>query len=341
MITRDLFNENFDSEYDDEAGMAKTNLVTIARAAEGLLDTIDDQENLPEWVQEKIAKVQGMMVAAWDYLESQEAQGIDPRQGVAEEKVRLDPKCWTGKKIGNPKTKMKGGVRVNNCVPAESVEESHTEVKDKEGKVVSWKDDTEWHKSEKNKQGQPKDPRGTVTHLSDIARRKTEKQSQGVAEGSEHFDGIEISMEKEDDEITVKAMMAGGRELGHVLFVIDGDYLMPQDLEVDERYHGQGIAATMYNYVKSKGYKIRRSGQQTDAGAGFWDKHKPGKNVWEQGMTEGEKIGNMDAGDFDAAMSRLKKLAGAGPMKTVYDPATRRYKNVPTAVQPAQQPRKK
>ena len=34
-----------------------------------------------------------------------------------EEKVRLDPKCWKGKKIGNPKTKMKGGVRVNNCVP--------------------------------------------------------------------------------------------------------------------------------------------------------------------------------------------------------------------------------
>jgi hypothetical protein len=43
---------------------------------------------------------------------------------VAEEKVRLDPKCWTGKKIGNPKTKMKGGVRVNNCVPAESIEEA-------------------------------------------------------------------------------------------------------------------------------------------------------------------------------------------------------------------------
>lgn len=37
-----------------------------------------------------------------------------------EEKVRLDRKCWKGKKIGNPKTKMKGGVRVNNCVPKES-----------------------------------------------------------------------------------------------------------------------------------------------------------------------------------------------------------------------------
>ena len=36
-------------------------------------------------------------------------------------KQRLDPKCWTGKhKEG---TKIKGGVRVNNCVPNESVEE--------------------------------------------------------------------------------------------------------------------------------------------------------------------------------------------------------------------------
>lgn len=34
-------------------------------------------------------------------------------------KTRLDPKCWSGKKIGNPKTKVKGGVLVNNCVPVE------------------------------------------------------------------------------------------------------------------------------------------------------------------------------------------------------------------------------
>ena len=41
-----------------------------------------------------------------------------------EEKVRLDPHCWDNKKIGKPKTKVKGGVRVNNCVPAESIEEN-------------------------------------------------------------------------------------------------------------------------------------------------------------------------------------------------------------------------
>jgi hypothetical protein len=54
----------------------------------------------------------------------------------------------------------------------------------------------------------------------------------------------------------------------------------------------------------------------------------------EPDIDEGEKVGNMDADRFDAAMSRLKQLAGAGPMKTVYDPAKRVYRNVPTAVQP-------
>ena len=115
------------------------------------------------------------------------------------------------------------------------------------------------------------------------------KQTQGVAESAENFNGIDITMEKEGDVIMVRAT-AAGRELGHVLFVEDGEYLMPQDLEVEERFQGQGIAAAMYDYVKSKGYKIRRSGQQTDAGAGFWDKHKSGKNVWEQGVAE-DKLG--------------------------------------------------
>jgi hypothetical protein len=49
-------------------------------------------------------------------------QGKKPKnEDVSEEKQRLDPSCWTGyKKQG---TKMKGGVRVNNCVPKESVAE--------------------------------------------------------------------------------------------------------------------------------------------------------------------------------------------------------------------------
>jgi predicted GNAT family acetyltransferase len=117
-----------------------------------------------------------------------------------------------------------------------------------------------------------------------------------IRENVEHFNGLDFSIEIEKDDeyvddddtdnqtIYVRAF-ANGRELGHVLFSIDYDgqgmILKPQDLEVDERFQGQGIAATMYDYVKSKGYRIRRSGQQTDAGAGFWNKHRPEQNVWE------------------------------------------------------------
>ena len=38
--------------------------------------------------------------------------------------------------------------------------------------------------------------------------------------------------------------------------------------------------------------------------------------------------------DYQDMVARVKKLAGLGPLKTVYDPAKRVYKNVPTAVQP-------
>jgi putative chitinase len=110
-------------------------------------------------------------------------------------------------------------------------------------------------------------------------------------------DGIDLSFEKikddeyvsdDDDENTVAQVTAtsNGKELGHVLFSIDGNTLLPQDLEVDERYRGQGIAKIMYDYVKSLGYQIRRSGQQTDAGAGFWSKHRPSQNVWETELDE-------------------------------------------------------
>jgi len=111
----------------------------------------------------------------------------------------------------------------------------------------------------------------------------------------EPFGGIYFYLEDRDDdgEVFVQAMYEpstdGSTELGYVLFAKEGNMLYPRDLEVDDRYHRQGIASTMYDYVKSKGYKIRRSPTQTDAGAAFWDKHKPGKQVWEQQVDNNQK----------------------------------------------------
>lgn len=109
--------EEFNGEYDDEAGMAQGNLYTIAKAAQGLLDTIDDQDNLPEWVQEKIAKVEGMLVNVWNYLQSQEAQGIDPQVNEDWQKVNkkdktagMSKKAVSAYRRENPGSKLQTAV---------------------------------------------------------------------------------------------------------------------------------------------------------------------------------------------------------------------------------------
>ena len=99
--------EEFNGEYDDEAGMVQSNLRTMARAVNGLLDTIEDNDNLPEWAQEKLAKAEMMTTSVWDYLLSQKEQGMDPKvQGMAEAKA--DPTgswvVYNGSKIVRFKT---------------------------------------------------------------------------------------------------------------------------------------------------------------------------------------------------------------------------------------------
>jgi hypothetical protein len=119
-------NEHTDDsgEYDDEVGMVKNSLHTISRMCKVLHNELADNENLPEWVEEKISQAKGMMVTVTDYMISQHERGDIHITDEAAEKKRLDPKCWKGKHIGTPKTKVKGGVRVNNCVPNEDVEEA-------------------------------------------------------------------------------------------------------------------------------------------------------------------------------------------------------------------------
>jgi hypothetical protein len=91
-----------------------------------------------------------------------------------------------------------------------------------------------------------------------------------------------LLISRDADGVAIKAT-AGGKNLGHAEFFFDKEgRLDPQTVWVDERYHGQGIAADMYDYLKDNGYTIVRSWDQTDAGKGFWDKHRgEDVRVWE------------------------------------------------------------
>jgi hypothetical protein len=55
-------------EYDYEGEMAKNQLLTIADAAEELYDMLEDDENLPEWVQNKITKAADYIDSVRDYM---------------------------------------------------------------------------------------------------------------------------------------------------------------------------------------------------------------------------------------------------------------------------------
>jgi hypothetical protein len=62
-------------------------------------------------------------------------------------------------------------------VPAEEVPKEATDTVERDpetGKVKSWKHDGDWEKADPKK-----DPRGKVTHMSDVARRKSEKMNVG------------------------------------------------------------------------------------------------------------------------------------------------------------------
>ena len=69
----------YNAEYDDEAGMADNNLETLERTVQGIDDLIQSGDNLPEWCQEKIAVAKSMLVSVWDYMYSEEASDeVDP-----------------------------------------------------------------------------------------------------------------------------------------------------------------------------------------------------------------------------------------------------------------------
>jgi len=71
----------------------------------------------PEAAAKRLTDLIAKQKAEREKFEKENPAAYGDDSAVKEEKVRLDPKCWTGKKIGNPRTKVKGGVRVNNCVP--------------------------------------------------------------------------------------------------------------------------------------------------------------------------------------------------------------------------------
>ena len=82
--------ENLDpGEYDMEGDSVKTNLHTIVRACKQLNSALADDQNLPEWVQDKVAQAKGMMVGVTEYMLStgEREPGMNEQRSLAEPRV--------------------------------------------------------------------------------------------------------------------------------------------------------------------------------------------------------------------------------------------------------------
>ena len=80
-----MSSEGYDpGEYDQEGDMAKDDIKTIVRHAQALEKILGDNDNLPEWVQSKLAKIEGMMIAVDEYMQNQDS---DDEMAMGEEKT--------------------------------------------------------------------------------------------------------------------------------------------------------------------------------------------------------------------------------------------------------------
>jgi hypothetical protein len=80
-------------EYDQEGDMAKDDIKTIVRHAQALSKVLGDNDNLPEWVQSKLAKIEGMMISIDEYMQNQEDDEEEP---IAEKAVSKQQQKFMG-----------------------------------------------------------------------------------------------------------------------------------------------------------------------------------------------------------------------------------------------------
>jgi predicted RNA binding protein YcfA (HicA-like mRNA interferase family) len=78
-----------DREYDYEGDMSKTQLKTIIRNAQKIHDMIEDDENMPEWVQSKITLAKDYLVVSANYLES-----VMNEEYLEEKNAPTNPELW-------------------------------------------------------------------------------------------------------------------------------------------------------------------------------------------------------------------------------------------------------
>jgi hypothetical protein len=243
-------------EYDYEGDQARDQLNTIVRAARRLNGMLDDNENMPEWVQMKITNAADYIDTAADYIESNQEPELEE-----DWRKTLGAAALTGAMA------LGAGGAQARVMPGDD-----PGINRLTGKPIATQQATDTAPTQSTSSinlAKPQAQYDVDTRILTYKGKQYKWNSDAQATG-------------QGEVVTAPSIAVGSRSMG------------------------------------STKVELNPNGTYTRAPAN----------------ESQEKVGNMDADEFDSAMARLKQLAGAGPMKTVYDPTKRVYRNVPVAVQP-------
>jgi hypothetical protein len=250
-MPEDMIKPQDSGEYDQEGDMAKDTIKTVVRHARALEKILGDDDNLPEWVQSKLAKIENMMTAVDDYMQNQNDDDMpmeeestrkrDNRAERAGRKVAKDIEYDEKKKDG-----IHGQRRGNEDSRAERAGKKVTkdiEYDEKKNKKKKEVDETTTSGSVATSSAAPKSG-GDVNYGGSIYDSLNRQLENMISEGM----NINMSMNNDDHggpkkSLTVTAtdedavMLAGLLKMaGMGVSTADGDYtaLMPHG---DEHMH--------------------------------------------------------------------------------------------------------
>ena len=242
-------------EYDYEGDQAKDQLNTIVRAAQRLNGLLDDNENMPEWVQMKVTLAADYLDTAADYIDSNQEPELE--------------EGW--------KEKLGGAALAGALALGAGGAQARVTPDGQGGFTGGLKPTT----TQQATDTAPTQSTSSISVAKPQAQYDVDTQTL-TYKGKQYKWNSDAQATGQGEVVTAPSMAVGSRSMG------------------------------------STKVELNPNGTYTKVPAN----------------ESQEKVGDMDTDKFDAAMARLKQLAGAGPMKTVYDPAKRVYRNVPVAVQP-------
>jgi hypothetical protein len=195
-------------EYDQEGDMAKDDIKTIVRHAQALSKVLGDNDNLPEWVQSKLAKIEGMMISIDEYMQNQEGDNGE-EEPIAEKAVSKQQQKFMGMAHAMQKgEKIKGASKelkkvAQTMKPKDTEDFAKTKHKGLPDKV-------------KSKKKEEEDVEESTTSAGSVATSTASSGSKGGVFGKGIYDSMNRELENmiaESMSINMSDSTEGGKSL--------------------------------------------------------------------------------------------------------------------------------